>query len=129
MYTVEELTPANTREEMFVMAILRKCRGQEIDYTSASGMLFKSSESTSVSLNAVYSKPATKKLDINWDFVNPKFNYAAIDDGGRVFFYELKPNFLTSIWVSDGGEVVHADLLHIDTTDIDWKDSLTHRPS
>ena len=82
----------------------------------------------------------TNVLDINWDKVSLKFNYAAMDSGLRVFLfierpqvYEIKPN--VGGWWESGSpytgtcyECVTGNKRLILKEQVDWRETLTERP-
>lgn len=70
-------------------------------------------------------------LDIPWEFVDKKYKYAAMDENGSVWFTDKEPYIESSTdtsWTSKGVYVEKSILTH-DTSGINWKRSLTKRPS
>ena len=70
-------------------------------------------------------------LDIPWKFVDKKYNYAAMDGNESVWFTDKEPYIESSTdasWTSKGVYVEKSILTH-DTSGINWKRSLTKRPS
>lgn len=82
----------------------------------------------SIRADGVYrTKP--RKLIIPWEHIKPKFRWAAMDQDGEIFIYELKPHIGEISWSWEGGELTNIHkALNIDTSGIDWRESLTQRP-
>lgn len=78
-------------------------------------------------LSGIYrTKP--RFLSIPWESINPRYNFAAIDRDGDLWLYTEKPDCFERAWESSDGMSDAAIILNIDTTGIDWRDSLTERP-
>lgn len=71
-----------------------------------------------------------KKLDIPWEVIATVYNYAAMDENGDIYFYDVLPDWLPihKEWSFNGSEVAQAYCLKLDTTDIVAEHSLTQRP-
>lgn len=78
----------------------------------------------SIAFYIAYRTKPTKKLDIPWQFINPKFKWAAMDKNGEIYLYLEKPECKDGYFCS----INYMSLVNIDTTGIDWKTSLTQRP-
>lgn len=69
-----------------------------------------------------------KKLVLPWDFIDKKYNYAAIDSGGDIYLYESEPLKNKYQWYSGGENQGVGREIVIDTDGVDWEESLTERP-
>ena len=71
-----------------------------------------------------------KKLDIPWEVIATIYNYAAMDENGDIYFYDVLPDWLPihKECSFSGSEVVQASCLKLETTDIIAEHSLTKRP-
>lgn len=90
-----------------------------------------------ISVTAIYIT-SPRQLVIPWEVIKEEYKWAAMDDRGRVFFYEEKPALMTYKnkccfdppayygWTGGGGFA--PSCLNIDTNGIDWRESLTQRP-
>lgn len=71
-----------------------------------------------------------RQLVIPWEVIKPNFKWAAVDKNGILYAYQGDPPELSDdFWMG----VVRGDkhslfALSIDTTGIDWRESLTQRP-
>lgn len=67
-------------------------------------------------------------LNIPWEYVNPKWKWAAMDKNGAVYFYEKEPAILheAGSWNTCCSHT-RAGVLYINTDDINWELSLTKR--
>ena len=75
-----------------------------------------------------YRVAQSRKPSINWEHVDKRFNYLAIDRSGEAYLYTEQPFVDNLIWMSYG-EDVNADIFtSLDMGDCDWKDSLVVRP-
>lgn len=78
-----------------------------------------------VCLNTVY-RTRPRQLVIPWEVIKPEYKWAAMDENGAVFVYEYNmPHLGSGLWIGDGSCI---SSLNIDTTGIDWRESLTQRP-
>lgn len=68
-----------------------------------------------------------RQLVIPWGVIKPEYRWAAMDESGSTWVYENKPEIADSSWTSGDG-LDGIDALKIDTTGIDWRESLTARP-
>ena len=72
-------------------------------------------------------KPKQKRqLPIPWQFVKPEFEWAAMDEDRRIYVFTAEPFIDGDGWYHESYEAIAA--LTIDTTNINWKESLTQRP-
>lgn len=123
---MNELTPTNEHEEMLVMALLRKARGEPIEYSN-NGEYFADHHGNTISISGIIYRKTVKKLDIPWQHIDDKWNYAAMDDDNSVRFFDTKPNVgLLGVWYGDGDRCKSP--LKIDTEGITSETSLTKRP-
>jgi hypothetical protein len=69
-------------------------------------------------------------LNIAWEWVDPKWNYAAMDEDRRVFLYADEPYIKLSeyLYWSLRSDVQRYNPPALTTDGIDWKRSLTKRP-
>jgi len=83
-------------------------------------------EGTGIDLEYCY-RLQPKKLDIPWDIINNKFNYAVLDYDGSVWFG--KDMFVTDDghWLTQK-ECTKETAIAIDTTGVYYKTSQTKRP-
>lgn len=87
---------------------------------------WREADSDSVSFIIAYrTKP--RQLIIPWEHIKPEYKWAAMDANGQVSVYENKPNAGVEYW-KDVAWGVGCYCLNIDTTGIDWRDSLVQRP-
>ena len=128
-----ELKPYNalTREEKHI--ILDALIDENAEYYSqVEEMWFKDWSDDVYSNNIYRTKPKEyKKLDIPWQVIDEKWNYAAMDASGKVFLYSDVPEYTHSSWEyteSSLEALSSAHILKIDTTGIVAEHSLTERP-
>lgn len=67
-----------------------------------------------------------RKLEIPWEHIKPEYKWVAMDKSGCVAVFIQKPTAMGGGWISGGYAPIPA--LNIDTTGIDWRESLTARP-
>lgn len=77
--------------------------------------------------NDVY-RTRPRKLGIPWQHIKPEYKWAAMDESGLVFFFCGKPPCQNRKGVWGNGTDWIPSPLNIDTTGIDWRESLTARP-
>ena len=71
-------------------------------------------------------------LNIPWEHIKPQYKWAAMDASGDIDVFEDKPDISGSGWwvkSCEGLGFSCLDALNIDTTSIDWRESLTQRPA
>jgi len=68
-----------------------------------------------------------RQLVIPWDVIKPEYKWAAMDESRFVCFYESKPIITGLAWVPTSKNWSGSPL-NIDTTGIDWRESLVQRP-
>lgn len=113
-----------TPEERSVL-IEWKLRGGTIEYLGDETGWYKSTGEY-LRFGGIYRTPP-RQLVIPWEHIKPEYKWAAMDEIGSTWVYENKPEMLDSSWTSGDG-LDGIDALNIDTTGIDWRESLTARP-
>lgn len=68
-----------------------------------------------------------RQLVIPWEHIKPEYKWAAMDESGSIWVYAGKPQAGDSGWGYLGG-LDGVGALNINTTGIDWRESLTARP-
>lgn len=68
-----------------------------------------------------------RQLIIPWDVIKPEYKWAAMDESGIVYFYKTMPSIIMQYrhWRSADNIL---SVLNIDTSGIDWRESLVQRP-
>lgn len=69
-----------------------------------------------------------RQLVIPWEVIRPEYKWAFISPKGIVAFSEVMPGFTGDEWLCPWPGAYNAIMLNIDTTGIDWRESLTERP-
>ena len=69
-----------------------------------------------------------RQLVIPWDVIKPEYKWAAMDEDGGVWFFGEKPGIDGDDKYWGGGKDFCQSPLNIDTTGIDWRESLVQRP-
>jgi hypothetical protein len=128
-YTEEDLKPTTSHESMLVMALLRKVRGLPVLLLQTNGKLIESTVKSHIDINVNYIKPEPKKLNIPWDHIDPKWNFAAVDQDGSIWFYAEKPEIHMhgDMFYSDYDNIQNTFLL-LDVEGVKWETSVTQRP-
>lgn len=86
---------------------------------------WKEQQSGSIYQSNIYrTKP--RQLIIPWDVVSPEYKWSAMDKNTKVWFYTEKPIADVNAWVGGGNYCKSA--LNINTSGIDWRESLVQRP-
>lgn len=88
----------------------------------------------SIRIDGIY-RTRQRKLEIPWEHIKPEFKWAVMQKDGSIEFYSEKPSLREhagkgyfqsveqhSLSIRTNG------LLNIDTSGIDWRESLTQRP-
>lgn len=68
-----------------------------------------------------------RQLIIPWEVIKPEYKWAAMDESGSLWVYEGKPKAGDSAW-GYSGNLDGIGALNINTTGIDWRESLVQRP-
>lgn len=66
-----------------------------------------------------------RQLVIPWGHIKEEYKWAAMDRYGDVYLYKEKPRLISDCFA---GEWCYTTMLNINTTGIDWRESLTARP-
>jgi hypothetical protein len=69
-----------------------------------------------------------RQLVIPWDVIKPEYKWAAMDEDGGVWFFGEKPDIDGDDKYWGGGKGFCQSPLNINTTGIDWRESLVQRP-
>lgn len=67
-----------------------------------------------------------RQLIIPWEVIKNEYKWAAMDGDGEVYVFKKKPAIDHRDWYHDEYGNIYA--LNIDTTGIDWRESLVQRP-
>lgn len=78
-------------------------------------------------LDSCYRIPS-HKLDIPWNLIKPKFKWAAMDQNCKIYVYTNQPEILKTMYSPLRGSFENLSVLDIDTTSVDWEESLVQRP-
>ena len=76
--------------------------------------------------DAIY-RTRPRKLVIPWGHIKPQYKWAAMDEDGDVYFFDFKPMLDVVQWLPSDGDFMQS-CVNIDTTGIDWRESLVQRP-
>lgn len=107
--------------------IIRAIVEGDSEYFSNEGV-WEESRNAFISLNSAY-RTRQHKLEIPWEHIKPEFKWAAMDEIGDVYVYSTKPRMRTVEWRQEMGYSINInELLNIDTSGIDWRESLAQRP-
>jgi len=114
-------------DEEMLAVIKAKMKG-ECDIYYANSNEWISGAHDSLVFNHVYrTKPQIKKqLVIPWEMLPDDVQYVAMDKDGELFGYATEPRCSGDCWTNIGN--CFRLKLKIDTSGIDWKDSLVKRP-
>lgn len=85
------------------------------------------SDKENLNFNGIY-RTRPRQLVIPWEVIKPEYKWAAMDSDCSLFVYDVEPNLSTHDWVRNGGLPECIDALNINTTGIDWRESLVQRP-
>lgn len=114
------------------IAIINAKFNGDAQYTmTLNGMWVDCLNTSSIDFNIAYRTKPVKKLDIPWNIIAPVFNYAAMDESGEVWLFEIEPKATKVQWVVaefEGEFECASRVFVLDVTGIDWKTSLTKRP-
>lgn len=67
-----------------------------------------------------------RQFVIPWEVIRPEYKWAAMDESGTVYLFGGKPKMFSDGFMAD--IACNTRALNIDTTGIDWRESLTERP-
>lgn len=79
---------------------------------------------THIAMDEAY-RTRPRQLIIPWEHIRPEYKWAAMDSDGEVILHAEKPMQSDLGFFSNCERV--ADVLNIDTTGIDWRESLVKR--
>lgn len=103
-----------------------KLRGDVQAFNDAEEVMqWRDAESGYIRLATIY-RTRPRQLVIPWEHIKEEYKWAAMDSDHDVIFYTENPAQSDMCSVSRWGQV--AGVLNIDTTGIDWRESLTARP-
>jgi hypothetical protein len=128
---MEKLTPQDEHQEHMVQILLAKMQGLTVE--SKIKNIWGWSNPSDIFLDSEYRiAPKLTPLALSremWAMIDKKWNYAAMDRDGRVFFYNIKPHIdmVFKSWGNDSAHTVGCALA-INIEGINWKQSLTKRP-
>lgn len=83
-----------------------------------------------VGMSTIY-RTRPRQLVIPWDVIKPEYKWAAMDECGDVAIYDFKPVISEEEWLCGNngyGKSLELHALNINTTGIDWRESLVQRP-
>lgn len=79
-----------------------------------------------IDMNGIY-RTKQRKLEIPWHVIKPEYKWAVMYSDGVICVNEIKPAGFTDAGWYGAGKCCELPL-NIDTTGIDWRESLTERP-
>lgn len=94
------------------------------------GIIWERSDSVDFMLDAdgVY-RTRPRQLVIPWEHIKPEYKWAAMDESGEIYIFDCRPSPDADQWVPSGDKAIMVNgVLNINTTGIDWRESLTARP-
>lgn len=125
-----KLTPQNAEQEHYVQILLAKMQGIPVEFWYDFDQIWDDSSSDSISISVKYrikSKPTPLPISREiWSHLDKRWQYAAMDEDGRIFFYNTKPTREFEDW-SASSDMSDCPL-NINTDGINWETSLTERP-
>lgn len=122
---IEQPEPTDHEKHMTEM-LLRKMRGLPVE-RNCPGQGWLPARGDSIDKNHEYRAPV-KKLVIPWEHIKPEYKFAAMDEKGRIVVGLQTFNMSGSRLTYHGSSAV-CYTLNIDTDGIEWRESLTERPS
>ena len=129
---IPKLTPQDAKQEHMVQILLAIIQNIPVEVNI--GGEWETSTILFPSMNYEYRikptpTPTPTPLPISrdsWSYIDKKWQYAAMDEDGGIFFYQGKPNRNINCWSSPSA-IVDCPL-NINTDGINWETSLTERP-
>ena len=125
-----KLTPQNAEQEHYVQMLLAKMQGIPVEFWYDFDQIWDDSSSDSISISVKYrikSKPTPLPISREiWSHLDKRWQYAAMDEDGRIFFYNTKPTREFEDW-SASSDMSDCPL-NINAYGINWETSLTERP-
>jgi len=135
-YGMENITDwfstQNAEQEHYVQILLAKMQGIPVEHYAECFNEWWNADNTTINITKKYRikpEPAPTPLPISrdlWSYIDKKWQYAAMDEDGNIFFYQGKPNRNIDCWSSPSA-IVDCPL-NINTDGINWETSLTERP-
>lgn len=123
-----------TAEKILIMQAFEE--GKEIEFTTYYGIHF-SQSALKGDTNLVWNweecdyrikpQPAPIPMTIPWEAIDEKWQWAAMDKNGNIFFYESQPKRLHNQW-GQGDDFCRSTLIKINTGTVSWENSLQQRP-
>lgn len=80
-----------------------------------------------VAFDGIY-RTRPRQLVIPWEHIKPEYKWAAMDNDGAILFSTKEPKVGVEVWLVSGESDVGIRSININTTGIDWRESLTARP-
>ena len=125
-----KLTPQNEEQEHYVQILLAKMQRIPVECYFGGGDGWVDSTILYIDLCRKYRiKPTLTPLPISrelWGYIDKKWQYAAMEQDGRIFFYHAKPIIDGDYWRAPAN--MSDSPLNINTDGINWETSLTERP-
>lgn len=108
--------------------IIAWANGAELQYADASKNVWVDCEYPTFFKSTKFRiKPI--KPSINWEHVNPKFKWLAVDEDGAACLYAVEPNLGEEQWIAKTSIYTYADCFSsYQRGNCDWKESLVQRP-
>ncbi|AGF91054.1 hypothetical protein SXHG_00032 [Synechococcus phage MRHenn-2013a] len=104
--------------------------GKPIQYKLGDGWMdFTEYEEPSWLLGYDYRIKPKTPLQIPWELIDKKYQWAAKSEAGHIFLYSNRPFKAINRFVADRGYVTSIPLVNINPDDIPWQDSLVKRPA
>lgn len=127
-----KLTPQNAEQEHYVQILLAKMQGIPVEHYAECFNEWWNADNTTINITKKYRikpEPAPTPLPISreiWSHLDKRWQYAAMDEDGRIFFYNTKPTREFEDW-SASSDMSDCPL-NINAYGINWETSLTERP-
>lgn len=127
-----KLIPQNAEQEHLVQMLLAKLQGIPVERWSFSDQKWiDSANDTIITCNKYRLKPELTLTPLPiprelWSYIHKEWQYVAMDEDGRIFFYRHRPTKDFNYWSSSA--YMSECALNINTDGIDWQLSLTERP-
>ncbi len=125
---LKEFIDLNSEDQLIIIEAVKNNNLQIYDGIRDS---WRQDESKHVSTYEIYRTTPQKELNIPWELLHPKWEWAAMDEDLEVYVYEDEPEDSFNYWYNPRGDYLKiTDLFAnpIDIGGIDWEESLTQRP-
>jgi len=121
----------NTADKIKVMQAYLD--GAEIEYNGGSGWITQSKAEVPCWDWTLFDYRISEQnysLDIPWEWLEDKWQYAAMDEDGEIYFFTEHPNMCTDYWTCPAtGAITRRGCLKIKKPDRKhWKQTLAKRP-